>query len=548
MNQAVPVQRGGKTGDTMASVFQHDGRWHAKYKNERGLWATKTCGGADKATAKRQAEAWETQARDIREGRTDPRLKRFRAEALRPLAEQVADFRAMLIAKGNTIDHADDASRHVTRVITAIEAERLPDVTAGKVQTFIAGLKDGGLGLRTCNAILRSVKTFAGWLEADGRIRHNELRHVKGFNDSTDKRLVRRDLADDELGRIIAAARGGPVSFGMAGPDRAMGYMLAAGTGFRRKELASLTKTSFALAGDAPTVTIAAAYSKHRRLDVQPIDPALADALAGWLRGKADTGPVLALPGETAEMLHTDMRRAKWAWWREAAGADERKKRAAKDFLKPVDGEGRIVDFHALRHYYISQVVRSGASVKVCMDLARHSTPTLTLGRYAHTRLADLRGAVPTVPTGDKPKTEPTALRATGTDNAQAVNLTNAESSATRAQHLGRETVRSNAIACEDAGTLRLIGGMEESLENIGENDTLRDDAKDCEDIGRGRIRTCVDISQRIYSPPLLAAQARAPEKGLLYSTSPAFDNALPSPLLVHYPLIPPEESCGHQS
>ena len=442
------------------------------------------------------AHGWEAKALDIREGRTDPRVKRFRAEALRPLAEHVTDFHTMMASKGGTVVHTEKTTAHVRRVIAIIGAEHLADVTADKVRKAIAGLKDGGLGLRTCNSILRSLKTFAGWLEADGRIRHNDLRAIKGFNDSTDRRRVRRDLSDDELARIITAARGGPVSFGMAGVDRAIAYMLAAGTGFRRGELASLTKTSFALSGDAPTVTIRAAYSKHRRRDEQPIDPALAATMAAWLEGREDGGAVLPLPERTADMLHADMRVSKARWIRETADRKERRQRRDADFLNAVDGESRVFDFHSLRHHYISNVVRSGASVKTCMDLARHSTPTLTIGRYGHTRLADLRGAVPTVPTGDKPKTEPTALRATGTDNAQANQV---ETGATRAQHLGRETVRSNAKACDEAAPLRLVGDVRESLKNAGGNDALRMVATLCQNPGGG-IRT---HDQGIMSPRL---------------------------------------------
>ena len=47
------------------------------------------------------------------------------------------------------------------------------------------------------------------------------------------------------------------------------------------------------------------------------------------------------------------------------------------------------MDFHALRHTYITNVVNSPASVKVMQELARHSDPKLTIGRYAHTRLSD---------------------------------------------------------------------------------------------------------------------------------------------------------------
>jgi site-specific recombinase XerD len=48
-----------------------------------------------------------------------------------------------------------------------------------------------------------------------------------------------------------------------------------------------------------------------------------------------------------------------------------------------------VADFHALRHTYISRLVTSGANIKVVQELARHSSPLLTLGRYAHVQLVD---------------------------------------------------------------------------------------------------------------------------------------------------------------
>jgi hypothetical protein len=81
----------------MASVFQRDDRWQAKFKNERGQWATRSCGDADKATAQRWAAAWEAEARDTREGRIDLKAATYRQHALRPLADQIADWRAALV-------------------------------------------------------------------------------------------------------------------------------------------------------------------------------------------------------------------------------------------------------------------------------------------------------------------------------------------------------------------------------------------------------------------------------------------------------------------
>ena len=77
-----------------------------------------------------------------------------------------------------------------------------------------------------------------------------------------------------------------------------------------------------------------------------------------------------------------------------------------------------IVDFHALRGTYISHLVSSGASVKTCQVLARHSTPSLTIGIYAKASLHDINGAVESLPDltprDSTPETE--KLAATGTD------------------------------------------------------------------------------------------------------------------------------------
>ena len=130
-----------------------------------------------------------------------------------PVAEHVADFGAMLAAKGDTPAHVALALAHVRRGVALVGAVRLSDLSADAVRKAVAAIRDEGLALRTCNAILRSVKTFAGWLEGDGRIRHNDLRAVGGYKADTDRRRVRRDISDDELGRIIAAARERPRVF-----------------------------------------------------------------------------------------------------------------------------------------------------------------------------------------------------------------------------------------------------------------------------------------------------------------------------------------------
>jgi integrase len=123
-------------------------------------------------------------------------------------------------------------------------------------------------------------------------------------------------------------------------------------------------------------VTVHAGYTKNGREAVQPLAPALIDRLAPWLATLPRTRPVFNLPDRTAEVLRVDL---------EAAGI-------------PYETPSGVADFHALRAAYISNLVASGASVRTCQVLARHSTPSLTIGIYAKASLHDISSAVDALP------------------------------------------------------------------------------------------------------------------------------------------------------
>jgi integrase len=166
-------------------------------------------------------------------------------------------------------------------------------------------------------------------------------------------------------------------------------------------------------------VTVQAAYSKHRRKDVQPIRRDLADILGPWLVAKQPGRPVFSgMPDKTAKMMRKDLADAKTKWVEEVKSPEAQKPRLDADFLEYRDSAGRVADFHALRHTYISRLVRSGANVKVAQELARHSTPMLTLGRYAHVEVLDQTKALDALPSIDVVPAHREAGRATGTDGA----------------------------------------------------------------------------------------------------------------------------------
>ncbi len=325
------------------------------------------------------------------------------AEA-KPLAEHVTDYRAALDAKGCTAKHAEQVVNRVQRIIDECKLARWSDITASKVQSRLADWRKEtqgkpGISAQTFNFYLQAIKQFCKWMVKDGRASESPVEHLDMLNVRTDRRHDRRALAVDELRRLLdAAERGtvgddgkpaGPVDrFGIGGPDRAMLYRVAVETGLRAGELRSLTRASFNLDADTPTVTVAAAYSKRRRDDTLPLRADTVKLLRVYLVNKAPAAPALAMPSRErlAMMLKADLRAARDAWIAEAGtDVEAHKEREASTFLRYRDDANRVADFHALRHTFITNLANGGVHSKTAQTLARHSSITLTMDRYSHT-------------------------------------------------------------------------------------------------------------------------------------------------------------------
>ena len=401
----------------------------------------------DKDAAEQLAARLETEAMLRKRGFIDTNQERYATERRRPLIEHLADFRAVLLANGNTEKHVNEKVAQVQELIRRCNAEEIKDLTASTVQQEVKSILDLGRSLRTCNSYLQCVKSFTRWMYRDKRTSDDPLVVLQLFNAETDPRHMRRELTEEELTYLLSFVEGHTLrTHNLAGPDRAIVYRIALGTGFRAKELRSLTPESFALNDQPPTVTVDAASSKHRRRDVQPIRQDLADLLRGWLEGRPSGKRLFCkLPRYTARMMRADLDAARAHWLNEDEDEARRKERERSDFLAYEDSSGRFCDFHAMRHTYISTIVASGASVKTAQELARHSSPQLTIGRYSHTRLHDLTGALEALHPVSKPLSllEDVCAKATGTDGPCQQNASSCQQNASSTAASGGDRLAS---------------------------------------------------------------------------------------------------------
>ncbi len=168
---------------------------------------------------------------------------------------------------------------------------------------------------------------------------------------------------------------------GLSGPDRAMPYLVAANTGLRSSELASLTPKNFKLDAAQPMVHCRAGYTRNGDEAELPLRQDMAATLRPWLESK--------LAGERVWP-------GKWASDRRGAETLRIDMTAAN--LEYEDDRGRVADFHVLRHTFISNLARAGVHPRNAQALARHSTIDLTMNVYTHVSMHDLSRDVESLP------------------------------------------------------------------------------------------------------------------------------------------------------
>ena len=273
----------------------------------------------------------------------------------------------------------------VRRVIDGCGFSDLRSISQEKTRDFLRGLRDNeDLGHKTYNHYLQAMDTFLNWCVRSNRLLSNPLKGLERLNTEVDVRHQRRALTPDEVHRLIAAARNsGKFQQEMSPELRAKLYLFAYLTGLRKSEIASLHAKNFRLDENPPRLLLSAVSSKHRKNDTLPLHPDLVAMLSEWLPliGNDHLFPNLSKK-RMAEVIQSDLKRA---------GI-------------PYKTDEGIADFHAAgRHTYITQLIRSGASLPEAKELARHSEIKMTL-RYTHIGIIDQAKALANLPTA------PTAL------------------------------------------------------------------------------------------------------------------------------------------
>ena len=304
-------------------------------------------------------------------------LPRRVASSSMSLDEHLDAFADATIARGRTLKYVNTVTQHVRKIAKGCGFERFNDLDAETVEAWLhEQVQIKKMKETTRNQYRASLVVFANWMKRSKRVGMNPVEGIEKLNAERERR--RRALTVDELTRLLTATQTAPDIYRVSGADRVLLYWTAAETGLRANELRNLTRQSFDLDGPRATVTAEWRTTKNRKRATLPIRSAeLVRRLRERFAMMLPDAPVFTVPQRTAEMIRNDLERAG---------------------INPVDAQGRVVDFHALRNTCATNLARGGATPAEAQAHLRHADPTLTMNIYTQLEDEEKAAAVDHLP------------------------------------------------------------------------------------------------------------------------------------------------------
>ena len=333
-----------------------------------------------------------------------------------PLSKHIADYVAYQTEQRRNADYIQNCKTRLNESAEGCGFKLLCEMNVDSLQTWLAGQRDSerAMSIAVHNGFVEVWVAFGNWccgkrttggkrhhMNGEKRILKNPFAGMGKLDVNMDRRRVARALTEDELNRLLKAARTRPVISAQTvrngpnkgqqlialsserrtklerlGHERAIIYKTAILTGLRKSELRTLTVGDLSF-GDVPFVKLKHGNEKNRQGSTLPLRSDLAADLRKWVAGKESTDRVFNVPAGLLAILDRDIA---------AAG------------IPKVDAEGRVVHVHALRHSFGTHLSRAGVAPRTAQAAMRHSNIALTMTTYTDSRLLDTSAAVESLP------------------------------------------------------------------------------------------------------------------------------------------------------
>jgi integrase len=426
--------------DGSLRIVVEAGKWLAKFRDGNGIKQEVSTGCKDKGAAASVLAELEKRAELVRSNVITSAQDAIGDHSGTPIGRHVDSYLTHLRSKSDSKKHQRNVATCLTRLSKECHFQRLRDISADRLESWLLDAADAGMSARTRNRHRSALCAFCAWCVLSGRLSSNPVLRVATANEKADRRHQRRALTEDEIGRLLDAAerrplldaatvRRGPnvgkplanvteerrIKFERLGRERRLIYRVMLLTGLRKSELMSITIGQTQFDDINPRIELEAGDDKSRDGAFIPLRADLADELRDWIGERRDQvfesrntlsfseqsgfdplsrEPLLRVPDKIDRVFNADA---------ELAGISKR------------DERDRVVDVHSLRTTFCSMLNRAGVAPRTAQAAMRHSDIRLTMETYNDPKLLDIAGAVESLPKFSTVR--PNEARATGTDN-----------------------------------------------------------------------------------------------------------------------------------
>ncbi len=316
----------------------------------------KSLGVTNKEAAESKASVFRKEWEQEQAGIIAPR--RVREAASKDLSDHLAAYEADMQVRGTDDKYRRLSMRSLARLARELDWKILRDINAPTFESWRH--RNRYLAPKTLNDYLVTLSTFLSWAVQRQFLPENPLRFVKRVDGRT-RGQARRAFSETELARLLE----------VASEPHQRAILAAVYTGLRRNELTTLRWSDIHLDAPNPYLQVKPANAKNRKKEPIPLWGTLLEMLKAMAGKGILNETVFTLPAN--QMMRSYCQKAG---------------------IPVKDGEGRKVDFHALRKTFGTHLASSGVPLQLAQHLMRHSDPRLTAGIYTDPKLLPMHDAV----------------------------------------------------------------------------------------------------------------------------------------------------------
>lgn len=442
----------GRRGEV--KLLRESPTWMAQYRDASGRKLVVSTGCRDEQAARQVLANLVRRVEHIKSGIVTPEQDRQATHAARSLSEHVASYLEHMRAKtirGRKVSkkHRVEVERQLKMIARDCGFTKLADISREAMEKWMNRQEKAGMGARTRNTYRAAILTFCNWCVETDRLAANPLAKLCTADETCDRRRMRRALTEDEVHRLLTAARLRPVAelgrptvqrpkgqrkgrrtwyradltFDMLpaatergrrylqdapdrlaelerlGRQRSLIYKTMVLTGLRKGELASLTVGQVELDAPRPYAELLAKDEKAGRGAMIPLRDDLVAEMKEYLADELAVLQTRARKSGEPVPMRLPLGRPLFYVPRDFVKIFNRDLAAAS--IPKKDDRDRVVDLHALRHTFGTHLSKAGVAPRTAQAAMRHSSLELTMNVYTDPRLLDVGAAVDALPSFD---------------------------------------------------------------------------------------------------------------------------------------------------